>query len=69
MYKVVGFVGSEDHRVAVVEDAAKKFYPLLIGTRIGLRNGKVVEILADRVIVEEYENNKGKKVILKLRKN
>ena len=69
MYKVVGIVGGEDHRVAIAEDAAKKFYPLLIGTRIGLRDGKVVEILADRVIVEEYENNKGKKVILKLRKN
>jgi Tfp pilus assembly protein PilP len=68
-YKVVGIVGSEDHRVAIAEDAAKKFYPLLIGTRIGLRNGKVVDILADRVIVEEYENNKGTKVILKLRKN
>jgi Tfp pilus assembly protein PilP len=68
-YKVVGIVGSDDHRVAIAEDAAKKFYPLLIGTRIGLRNGKVVEIMADRVIVEEHENNKEKRVILKLRKN
>jgi type IV pilus assembly protein PilP len=68
-YKVVGIVGSEDHRAAIAEDAAKKFYPLLIGTRIGLRNGKVVEIMADRVIVEEHENNKEKRVILKLRKN
>lgn len=69
-YKVVGIVGSEDHRAAIAEDAAKKFYPLLIGTRIGLHNGKVVEILADRVIVEEYdEKNKATRVILKLRKN
>lgn len=68
-YKVVGIVGSEDHRMAIAEDSGKKFYPLLIGTRIGLRNGKVVEILTDRVIVEEYEKNKAKKVILKLRKN
>jgi type IV pilus assembly protein PilP len=68
-YKVVGIVGNEDQRIAVAEDAAKKHYPLLIGTRIGLHNGKVVEILADRVIVEEYENNKEKRVILKLRKN
>lgn len=68
-YKVVGIVGSEDHRMAIAEDAKKKFYPLLIGTRIGLRSGKVVEILSDRVIVEEYEKNKAKRVILKLRKN
>jgi len=68
-YKVVGIVGNEDQRMAVAEDAAKKHYPLLIGTRIGLNDGKVVEILADRVIVEEYENNKEKRVILKLRKN
>jgi type IV pilus assembly protein PilP len=68
-YRVVGIAGDEDHRVAIAEDAAKKFYPLLKGTRIGLRNGKVIEILADRVIVEEYENNKAKRIILKLRKN
>ena len=68
-YKVVGIAGDENHRVAIAEDAAKKFYPLLVGTRIGLRNGKVVEIMADRVIVEEYEGKKAKRVILKLRKN
>jgi type IV pilus assembly protein PilP len=68
-YRVVGIAGDEDNRVAIVEDAAKKFYPLLKGTRIGLRDGKVVEIMADRVIVEEYENKKAKRVILKLRKN
>jgi type IV pilus assembly protein PilP len=68
-YRVVGIAGDKDHRVAICEDAAKKFYPLLIGTRIGLHNGKVVEIMADRVIVEEIENKKAKRIILKLRKN
>jgi type IV pilus assembly protein PilP len=68
-YRVVGIAGDKDHRVAIAEDAAKKFYPLLNGTRIGLNNGKVVEIMADRVIVEEYENKKVKRIILKLRKN
>lgn len=69
MYRVVGIAGDEYNRVAIAEDSAKKFYPLLKGTRIGLRNGKVVEIMADRVIVEEYEGKKTKRVILKLRKN
>ena len=68
-YRVVGIAGDKDHRVAIVEDTGKKFYPLVIGTHIGLYNGKVIEIMADRVIVEEYENKKAKRVILKLRKN
>jgi type IV pilus assembly protein PilP len=68
-YKVVGIAGDKDHRVAIVEDAGKKFYPLVIGTHIGLNNGKVIEILADRVIVEEYPTKKAKRIILKLRKN
>jgi type IV pilus assembly protein PilP len=68
-YRVVGIAGDKDHMVAIAEDTAKKFYPLFKGTRIGLNDGKVIEILADRVIVEEYENKKAKRIILKLRKN
>ena len=68
-YRVVGIAGDKDHRVAIAEDATKKFYPLFIGTHIGLYNGKVIEIMADRVIVEEYETKKATRVILKLRKN
>jgi type IV pilus assembly protein PilP len=68
-YRVVGIAGDKDHRVAIVEDTGKKFYPLVIGTHIGLYNGKVIEILADRVIIEEYQTKKANRVILKLRKN
>ena len=68
-YRVVGIAGTPEQRVAIVEDAAKKFYPLVKGTRIGLYDGKVIEIMADRVIVEEYEDKKARRVILKLRKN
>jgi type IV pilus assembly protein PilP len=68
-YRVVGIAGDKDHRVAICEDAAKKFYPLYKGTHIGLYDGKVIEIMADRVIVEEYETKKPRRVILKLHKN
>ena len=68
-YRVVGIAGTPEKRVAIVEDAAKKFYPLVKGTRIGLYDGKVVEITADSVIVEEYEDKKARRVVLKLRKN
>jgi type IV pilus assembly protein PilP len=68
-YRVVGIAGNKNHRIAIVEDAAQKFYPLFIGTHIGVYEGKVIEILADRVIVEEYEDKKARRIILKLRKN
>ncbi|KUG22418.1 hypothetical protein ASZ90_007822 [hydrocarbon metagenome] len=68
-YRVVGIAGDKNHRVAICEDTAKKFYPLYVGTHIGLYNGKVIEILADRVIIEEYETKKPRRIILKLRKN
>lgn len=68
-FRVVGIAGDQIRRVAIVEDAAKKFYPLFKGTYIGLKNGRVIEIMADRVIVEEREEKIAKRIILKLRKD
>lgn len=52
-FRLVGISGDERLRKAIVQDAKGKIYPLFTGTYIGLNNGRVVEILADRVIVEE----------------
>jgi len=68
-FRVVGIAGDSERRVAIVEDAAQKFYPIFPGTQIGMNDGKVAEILFDRVIVEEYEARKLKRIIMKLRKN
>jgi len=68
-FKVVGIMGDEARRVAIVEDAANKFYPLFIGTSMGLHNGKVTDIQADRVIVDELDGKKTRRVVLTLRKN
>jgi type IV pilus assembly protein PilP len=68
-FRIVGIAGDETRRVAVVEDAAKKYYPLFVGTHIGINKGKVIEILPDRVVVEEYTTKKAKRIILKLHKN
>ena len=68
-FKLVGIMGDQIRRVAVIEDSAKKFYPLFIGTRIGLHNGKVTDILADRVMVDELDGKKAKRIILQLHKN
>ncbi len=68
-FRLVGIAGDQSRRIAIVEDATKKYYPLFIGTHIGTHRGKVVEILADRVVVEERETKKAKRIILKLHKN
>jgi type IV pilus assembly protein PilP len=68
-FRLVGIIGDEMRRIAIVEDSAKRFYPLFVGTRIGLRNGKVTDILADRLTVDEEDGKKTKRIILKLRKN
>jgi Tfp pilus assembly protein PilP len=53
-FRLVGIAGNDKRRTAVVEDATvKKFYPLFVGTYIGPNEGRVAEILPDRVIVEE----------------
>lgn len=68
-FKLVGIAGDQIRRVAVVEDATKKYYPVFIGTRMGLHNGKVTDILADRVTVDELDGKKVKRIVLKLRQN
>ena len=68
-FTLVGVIGDAVRRVAIVEDAGRRFYPLFLGTHIGLNNGKVSGILADRVTVDEPDGKKVKRIILKLRKN
>jgi hypothetical protein len=54
--------------VEIIDEGKLKFYPLLKGTHIGLHRGKVLEIMADRVIVEEPDKRKTRRIILKLHK-
>jgi Tfp pilus assembly protein PilP len=61
-FRLVGIAGNEKRRTAVVEDGiAKKMYTLSVGSYIGPNEGRVVEILRDRVIVEEPTNEGTKK--------
>ncbi|MHB8910602.1 MAG: pilus assembly protein PilP [Syntrophales bacterium] len=62
-FRLVGIAGDEHRRMAIVEDGvAKKYYPLFVGTNIGLNGGRVVSILPDRVIVEERLEGQTKNV-------
>jgi type IV pilus assembly protein PilP len=60
--RLVGIAGDQNRCVAIVDDgAAKKYYPLFVGTYIGLNGGRVAAILPDRVIVEEKAEKQAKK--------
>lgn len=66
-FNLVGIAGSNGRRIAIVEakDNKGKFYPITLGTIIGLNNGKVLEIKGDRFIVEEVAQGRpGKKTTI-----
>ncbi len=57
---------SNGTRIAMAQDAAGKGYILTEGTRIGFRNGKVIQILPDKVVVaEEGEDLRGRPITIK----
>ena len=71
-FRLVGIIGDHKGRRAMVQDSAGKFYSLLPGAYIGLNNGRISKILADRIIVDEkIRTDEGKiesrKIIIKLR--
>jgi Tfp pilus assembly protein PilP len=72
--KLVGIAGSGKKRFAMVEDSKGKRHHYIIyrSTPIGLNEGRVLNILADQVIIEERIINpsggvKTKRIIWKLR--
>ncbi len=73
-FKLVGISGDDHHRIAIVQDAKGKAYPIFLGTYIGQDGGRVVEILPDRIIIEEKIKVEGKqaktnRLTVKLRKD
>jgi len=61
-FRLVGIAGDDRKRTAIVEDSkTKRFYPLSVGTYIGPNEGRVAEILADRVVVVERAATPDKK--------
>lgn len=73
-FKLVGVSGYDHHRIAIIQDAKGKAYPIFLGTYIGQNGGRVVEILPDRIIIEEKiktgdKQAKKKRLTMKLRKD
>jgi Tfp pilus assembly protein PilP len=72
-FRLVGVAGDERSKIAMVQDVKGKFYPIFLGTYIGMNSGRVIQILADRIIVEEKikadaKQTKTKRITMKLRK-
>jgi len=57
-FRLVGVSGDDHHRIAIVQDVKGKAYPIFLGTYIGKNSGRVVEILPDRIIVEEKRQSR-----------
>jgi type IV pilus assembly protein PilP len=73
-FKLVGVSGDDHHRIAIVQDVKGKAYPIFLGTYIGQNGGRVVEILPDRIIIEEKIKAEGKqaktnRLTIRLRKD
>lgn len=73
-FKVVAILWSEQDKRAMVEDGTGKGYIIKIGTFIGKKGGKVIDIFADHVVVEEqlvsiYGDKRTNRIPLKLRKS
>jgi len=73
-FKLVGIAIGSNRKAAMVEDPKKKGYIIGEGTVIGHNRGRVVEILRDRVIIEERipdatGKNKTQRTVIKLHKD
>jgi type IV pilus assembly protein PilP len=55
--KLVAIIAAREGNVALVEDSAGKGYFLKKGTAIGKNDGKVTQILKDRVVIQELEQD------------
>jgi len=64
-FNLVGIAGDAERRFAILEtkDGKARFYPVAVGTVIGLNNGKVVEIKRDVIVIEEVTRGRtGQKI-------
>ncbi|MBN2284520.1 MAG: pilus assembly protein PilP [Deltaproteobacteria bacterium] len=71
-FNLVGIIWNKKSQIATVEDSKGKFYTLQVGSKIGLKDGIVENILPDQVVVVEkmkdaFDNVTLERVILMLR--
>lgn len=59
--KLVGIGGHEKARLAVITDTKGKSYILFPGSHVGPHKGRVMEILQDKIVIEEPVSGEGGK--------
>ena len=72
--KMTGIAHGSEKRVAMIEDPKGKGYIISEGTLLGHNGGRVVQILPDRMVVEEKVmdakgKNKTQRIVIKLHKD
>jgi type IV pilus assembly protein PilP len=65
--KLLGIILAKSGNRALVADTSEKGYVVTVGTYIGMSSGRVVEIIRDRIIVEEEVENILGKISLRKR--
>ena len=65
--KLLGIILAKSGNRALVADTSGKGYVVSVGTYIGMASGRVVEVLSDRLIVEEEVENILGKISLRKR--
>jgi len=73
LFRLVGIGEGGGTRIAMVEGADGKFFVLQRGSRIGLNEGKVTQILPDQIIIVEkikdaFGKSESNRVILRLQR-
>ena len=73
LFRLVGIGEGGGNRIAMVEGADGKFFVLQRGSRIGLNEGKVTQILPDQIIIVEkikdaFGKSESNRVILRLQR-
>jgi len=63
--KLVGIILAASGNKALVEEATGKGYVIEPGTYIGINSGKVIDILKDKVVIEEEEEDILGKVVVR----
>ena len=65
--KLVAVIRAESGNRALVEEASGKGYVVTRGTYIGIRSGRIIDILKDRLVIEEELEDAFGKVIVSTR--
>tara|TARA_B100000686_G_C16723427_1_gene936339 strand:+ start:456 stop:818 length:363 start_codon:yes stop_codon:yes gene_type:complete len=54
-YDLIGVVLSKEKRLALLETPDGEIYTVTVGSKIGSKDNKIIDILIDRLVLKNYE--------------